>query len=58
MSGRGRPKIGPASEIRLPVELWATIDQEATRRGVSRSEVVRQLVRYALVHQMLEEDNE
>ena len=39
----GTGKHGPQTEksVRLPVDLWASVDAEAAREGVSRSELIR-----------------
>lgn len=44
MSPAGRPEIGPAINIRLPVDLLAAIDARAERRGYSRAQFIRLLL--------------
>jgi hypothetical protein len=47
----GRPRTtGPQRSIRLPVEMWAAIDDWSTRQEdvLTRSESVRQLLAIAL----------
>ena len=42
--GRGRPTIGPAIDIRLPVEMLAAVDAEAAELGWTRAELIRWIV--------------
>lgn len=48
MTGRGRPPIGPAVQVRLTPDLLARIDRWAKRQGVTRAEAIRRLVERAL----------
>ncbi len=43
-TGPGRPEIGPAINVRLPVDLLARLDAWATSAGVTRAEAVRRAV--------------
>ncbi len=47
--GPGRPEIGPAFSVRMPSDLTRRLDDEATRRGLSRAGLIRELVEAALV---------
>jgi len=42
--GPGRPAVGPATTLRLPVEMTERLDAIAERDSVSRAEVVRRMV--------------
>lgn len=44
MTGRGRPPIGPAVQVRLTPGLLARLDAWAKRQGVNRAEAVRRLL--------------
>lgn len=44
----GRPEVGPQVHARLDPELLADVDSEANRRGVSRAETIRALLRQVL----------
>ena len=46
--GPGRPEVGPAIQVRLPGDLLARLDTRAEAEGVSRAEMVRQLLETAL----------
>ena len=48
MTGPGRPPIGPAITLRLPADLLKQLDRRAKRDGVTRAELVRQLLSDAL----------
>jgi hypothetical protein len=39
--GPGRPKIGPAIQVRLPEDILAAVDARAEATGVSRAEMIR-----------------
>ena len=38
----GRPVIGPPIKVRLRPETLSTLDDEASRKGITRSQLVRQ----------------
>jgi len=42
--GPGRPEIGPATLVRLPEKMIAALDRRAEKEGVSRAEVIRQMI--------------
>ncbi len=42
--GPGRPAIGPATLVRLPEKMIAALDRRAEKEGVSRAEVIRQMI--------------
>lgn len=42
--GPGRPGIGDPVQVRLPVDLLATVDAWAAERDISRAEAIRRLV--------------
>lgn len=48
MSPGGRPEIGKPINIRLPDDVLADVDAFATRRDISRAEVIRQAVKQFL----------
>lgn len=43
---RGRPRIGRTIELTLPIDDIAWLDQRAEQLGLSRSEVLRELVKW------------
>lgn len=45
MTGRGRPAIGERVEVRIPPDLLARLDAEAARQGITRAELVRDIVK-------------
>ncbi len=47
-SGPGRPSVGPAISISFPVALRDRVDAVARERGVTRAELIRQLVEAGL----------
>ncbi len=49
--GRGRPRIGPVVEVRLPPRALADIDKRAEQMGVPRADVLRWLVLVGLAHE-------
>jgi hypothetical protein len=52
VSGRGRPQIGSVVELRLPADLLAAVESEATALGWKRAELLRWIVaeRYSPEH--------
>ncbi len=42
--GRGRPRIGPVVEVRLPDDILATIDQCAEVNDMTRAEIIREAI--------------
>ena len=49
--GPGRPEIGPAIQVRLPENLLTKVDARADAEGVSRAEMIRELLAKALDQQ-------
>jgi hypothetical protein len=45
VTGRGRPAIGERVEVRIPPDLLARLDAEAARQGITRAELVRDIVK-------------
>lgn len=45
MTGRGRPAIGERVEVRIPPDALARLDAEAARQGITRAELVRDIVK-------------
>lgn len=43
----GRPAIGPMVNVRLPEDLTAWLDEQATHYGISRAEAIRLLLTVA-----------
>lgn len=52
MTPAGRPEIGQPINIRLGDELLAIIDRKADRQGMSRAELIRQLLADRLSDEM------
>lgn len=48
MTGRGRPSVGPVITVRIPPDLLARLDAEAARQGITRAELVRDIVKEKL----------
>lgn len=46
---RGRPSTGVAVHVRIPADVLAVIDDDARERDLSRAEVIRNLLRYAIL---------
>lgn len=42
--GRGRPAIGPQTQIRFPPAMTEALDAIAEAEGISRAELVRRIV--------------
>lgn len=45
MTTRGRPPVGPVITVRIPADVLARLDAEAARQGVTRAELVRNIVK-------------
>lgn len=46
--GPGRPEVGPQISVRIPEDVLGVLDTLAEQRGLTRSELVRQLIADAL----------
>lgn len=44
MSGRGRPSLGTAVQIRIPSDVLDVLDERARAAKVSRAEIVRRVL--------------
>jgi hypothetical protein len=51
-SRRGRPRVGPAINVRVPPEDLARVDSYAERRGIRRASAIRELIEMALEDSM------
>jgi metal-responsive CopG/Arc/MetJ family transcriptional regulator len=45
---RGRPRTGTPVLVRIPADLLKQIDEEAVKEGISRSQLIRQILTYAV----------
>lgn len=45
MTTRGRPSVGPVITVRIPPDALARLDAEAARQGITRAELVRDIVK-------------